>query len=232
MYGDTVRTFSQIGNVRRFKVGYAALEDRGAPEATLMLVSGEPGLGKSSTAQWFAAQQGLQYVVVKKKPTPGYVMNDILRSMGVEAPFSSEAKFNLIIRQMAKLQKGLVVDEVENGLLDGAAVIDQLRIIGDATELPIVMVGREYVASKLAKYNHIEQRITSAVPFKPLVAADFRTLLDDFKIQADADVPDALVKATKGSVRLGLNELKRLRNWTKINKGKPVNADLVGKVAN
>lgn len=232
MYGETVPTFSRIGNVKRFMQGYAALEDRGAPEATLMLVSGEPGLGKSSTARWFAAQQGMQYVVLKAGATPGWTMNDILRSMGQQAPSRNEERFNLIIRQMAKLQKGLVVDEAENGLADSAKVIDQLRIIGDATELPIILVGREFVGQKIARFNAIEQRITSAVTFKGLTAPDFGTLLADFEIPAAADVPAALAKTTQGSVRRGMNELRRLQTWSRMNKGKPVTADLVGQAGN
>lgn len=232
MYGETIPTFSKIGNVKRFLQGYAALEDRGAPEATLMLVTGEVGLGKSSTARWFAVQQGLQYVVLKAGATPGWVMTDILRSMGVQAPQKGEDRFNLIIRQMAKLQKGLVIDEVENGLDHGGKVVDQLRIIGDATELPIIMVGREYVGQRLARYSAVNSRITSTVAFKPLVAADFATLLQDFKIAADADVAAALVKATNGSLRLGMNELRNLQKWSQLNKGKAVSADLVGKAGN
>ena len=49
--------FVQTSNVNRFLAAVAALEGRGAPEASLCLVQGDAGLGKTKTGAWWAVQQ-------------------------------------------------------------------------------------------------------------------------------------------------------------------------------
>ena len=48
------RTFVKTTNASRFLSGVQALNQRGAEEACLVVVDGEPGLGKSAVIQWWA----------------------------------------------------------------------------------------------------------------------------------------------------------------------------------
>ncbi|WP_374467427.1 AAA family ATPase [Ferrovibrio sp.] len=227
MYGANVSTFVRVGNVKKFLGGISALEERGAPEATLMVVAGEVGLGKSSTARWYAVQNRLPYVVMKPQATPGWLLDDLCRAMGLQPPRYAKDRFNLIIQHMAKTNRGIVIDEVEHALANAGAALEQLRAIGDATELPIILVGREYVGQKIARIPAVKSRVTSTVTFQAVTREDFGQLLTAFGLNVQGDVASRLVKATGGSMRLGMNELRRLRDWSDQNKGKPVTPDLI-----
>ncbi len=45
--------FVKTKNVKHFLTGIANLSTRGAQEACLMIVDGQPGLGKTSTVNWW-----------------------------------------------------------------------------------------------------------------------------------------------------------------------------------
>ena len=48
--------FVKTKNVKRFLTGIADLSTRGAQEACLMIVDGQPGLGKTQTVNWWAVR--------------------------------------------------------------------------------------------------------------------------------------------------------------------------------
>lgn len=227
MYRENVAPFVKIGNVKSFLHGLEALEERGAPEATLMVVSGQVGLGKSSTLRWHAAQNRLPYVVMKPNASAAWLLDDLCRAMGLQPPRGAKDRFNLIIGHMAKTGKGVVVDEIEHGLANAGQALEQLRAIGDATELPIIMAGREFVLQKIARIPAVQSRVTSTVHFQPLTRDDFAMLLAAYGVECKGDVAGRLVAKTDGLARTGMNEIRRLIEWRRVNKGQAVTPELI-----
>ncbi|MFN6984220.1 MAG: ATP-binding protein, partial [Rhizobium oryzihabitans] len=80
-------TFVETSNVKRFLSALSALEDRGAQEACLAVVDGEPGLGKTTTLKNWVAQSGWVYLRAKKEWKSGWMMNELLEALPVKPPY-------------------------------------------------------------------------------------------------------------------------------------------------
>ena len=61
--------FVKTKNVKHFLTGIANLSTRGAQEACLMIVDGQPGLGKTSTVNWWAVRNECIYLRAKRMDT-------------------------------------------------------------------------------------------------------------------------------------------------------------------
>lgn len=206
MYGK-VPCFAETSNTKRFKEGLRRLEMRGAPESTILLVSGKVGLGKTRTVRHHAVQRSLPYVRLKPEATVGWMLAEICDAMGLEPPHGRPARFEIICEN---LKKGLIADEIENGLERRGACIDMLRQIGEETELPIVLVGREKAAQAVARYPQIYSRVTAVVQYQSMLPEDYQAVADAYGIKLDRAAAVAMEKLAQGTMRLGMNAIKTL----------------------
>ena len=74
--------FAITSNVERFMDGVQTVDERGASEASMLLVTGDPGYGKTSTVQWWAAQNGAIYLRAKASYTPHWIMSELVKEIG------------------------------------------------------------------------------------------------------------------------------------------------------
>lgn len=217
--------FVKTANVKRFLAGIGQLEERGAPEASLMLVSGDAGHGKSRTAAWWSVQSGLNacFIRLKAAATPHWLLTDLVRELNETAPaHSCEKLFAQAIGVLVTDPRPIVVDEIEAGLKD-IRVIETLRDISDVAEVPVVMVGREYVGGALRRHSQIDSRISARVDFHPVTAADVDllaaelcqvTIAEDLRAHIHAEsggrvrnVVKALANAERAARRKGKDEI-------------------------
>lgn len=203
-------SFAQTSNVRAFQQAVAVLERRGAPEASFALVTGEPGHGKSRIGQWWATQQRAAFIRLKTRSTPLWFFTELARKLGETAPAWRWRDLSAqVIELQARNPTPIVVDEVEHGLRDNAAVIEALRDVTDLTDTPVLLLGREHVPSALRAHKQIWTRISSHVVFGPLSLEDvslcFETLSE---VEAAPDVIVEIHAQSEGRVRLVLNAIK------------------------
>ncbi len=108
----------------------------------------------------------------------------------------------------------IVLDEVENAL-ENIKVLHAVRDISDMVEVPVVLIGREYVWDKLKRHGPIRSRIGERAFFGPLTLGDVRLcaeeLLVDLKI--DAHLVNELHAQSDGLVRKLLNGLKNIERY-------------------
>ncbi len=227
MYGDTKHEFVKTSNVKRFEQGVLRLEQRGAPESTLMVVGGNVGLGKSGTGQWFAAQQGYPYVRLKPEAKPGWLLGDVCAAMAMHAAAKLEQRFKDIARTMVKRRVGLVVDEVEHGLANAGATLEMVRALGDDTEQPIILIGRGHVKSSIQSIDAVWSRVSAVVDFEQLTPEDLALLAKAHGLVADPRVATAMCSKVEGSMRLTMNLLKRLRATAERARSAVITAEMV-----
>lgn len=215
--------FVKTANVQAFLAGLNQLEERGAPEASMMLVSGDAGYGKSRTAQWWSVQTGEAcFIRLKAASTPHWVLTDLVRELNQDAPERTcEKLFAQAVGALVQNPRPLVIDEVESGLHD-IKVIETLRDIADTTEVPVVMVGREYVAAHLKRYRQIDSRISARVDFQPVGEADVALLARELcEVTLAPDLIKRIGAASGGLVR---NVMKALANAERAAKRKSKSA--------
>lgn len=205
---------SGITNVQRFMGAFSALLERGASESCIMLVDGEPGLGKTQTARWWSAQRGAWRVRAQEKWTQSWLLADLYRAMtGRDAPHrDGKSLFRAVIETIGHHQASMasrgqqpviVIDEVDHAIRAGKVVTETLRGITDLTEIPTVLVGMDELGALFAKKNpQLWSRISQRVTFDKLSLDDTRKIIAGIaEVTLADDLTAFLHGACKGYTR-------------------------------
>ena len=202
--------FVETSNVRRFAQALGQVESRGAAEACLMVVDGQPGQGKTTVMRHWATQTGSIYLRAKKEWTPCWLMRELLGELGMAAPHSFERQFAQALQLLADRQAdaqltgqpfGIVVDEADH-VARSARIMETLRDISDTLELPVILVGMGRVRDALVRFPQVASRIGQYVRFEPADEKDVRRLLDGLcEVKVADDLAAYVHKVTRGFTR-------------------------------
>lgn len=191
--------FVKTSNVLRFDAALSALRKRGASEACIVVVDGEPGLGKTSTLSKFVTQQPAIYLRAKKEFRPSWFLNELLRKMRQEPPHSFEKKYALALQSLGQRQKAaitadqtfaLILDEADH-ISANARIMETIRDLSDMIEMPVILVGMGKIRNNLVRYPQIASRISQYVKFEAATLEDVRLFFDE---KCDVPVADDLVE--------------------------------------
>ncbi|PYE87531.1 AAA family ATPase [Phyllobacterium leguminum] len=191
--------FVETSNVKRYQGALAALEQRGAQEACLVVVDGLPGLGKTTTLKHWVAQNGCVYLRAKKEWTPAWFMNELLESLRVHPPHAFAKKYAKALEELALRQDaammgrrafGLVIDEADH-VSNKPSILETIRDISDMIELPTVLVGMGKVNDHLGRFPQVASRVSQRVRFEKMTEADVKALV---AARCEVPVADDLIK--------------------------------------
>ena len=79
------KSFVKTENYARFTAGVKAVEQRGAAEAGMMLVHGQPGFGKSHIVSRWAEDAGAIFLRANVDMTPKYFLTELCRALNIPA---------------------------------------------------------------------------------------------------------------------------------------------------
>ena len=89
--------FAITSNADRFLAAMKALEKRGASEASWVLLTGLPGLGKTELVEWWALRHDALYLRAKSAWTPRAAMAELAERLGIAPSKKSGELFGQII---------------------------------------------------------------------------------------------------------------------------------------
>lgn len=228
------KKFAMTSNVQRFLAGIDAAEERGAGEAGMLLVYGEPGYGKSRTAKWWALRKEVNAIFLtgKKSWTPHWALTDLVSELGEIPERANERLYAQAFRALSRTHQAIVIDEAENTLTDRAAVLDTFRGLTDFLETTLVLVGTGDLAKGIPRYRQISSRIADKVQFLPATVADVGMLCRELcEVGVADDLAEEIHYHTDGRVREVLNAIDRVERFGKNNKKSLVSLpDMVGQV--
>jgi len=185
MKTDYVKT----ANVAAFAGALARLKDRASGVPGLALVRGDPGLGKTRAAIWWVAtNEDAVYLRANALMTPRWMLEELAAELGEEPARRSSELFRQCQANLKERSRMVLVDEVDF-LLRDPRLIETLRGLHDSTGAPIVMIGMNGVEKKLARYKHINDRVSEVVHFRELSLNDVRLIADklcEVKLAPDA----------------------------------------------
>ena len=78
------KAFVKTENYARFAAGVKAVEQRGAAEAGMMLVYGQPGYGKSHIVYRWAEEAGAVYLRANVDWTPKYFLVELCKALNID----------------------------------------------------------------------------------------------------------------------------------------------------
>jgi DNA transposition AAA+ family ATPase len=197
-----------ISNYERFRTGMTAVETRGAAEASLMLVTGPAGFGKSQTVDYWAVQNNAAYLRAKVEWTPRYFMTELAETLKIDSRGRAKDIFGRIAGVLGGQQIPLVIDEVEHCLRNNAEVLEAVRDLSDLTEVTVILVGMDQVQAKIARHAQISSRIAKVVEFAPATPEDVTELCKQLaEVSIESDLVAEILRQSGGRVREIMNAI-------------------------
>jgi DNA transposition AAA+ family ATPase len=216
--------YAETENYTRLLAAVQAVEQRAAREAGLIVVTSEPGYGKTRAVQRFAVQHGAVYLRAMTHWTPHIALAALVRRLGAAPEFGRE---RLLRQAMALLSadgglKAVILDEAEH-LLRDTQVLETVRDLSDSLENVVVLVGMERLRTTLQRYPQVSSRVARAVTFQPASLEDVALLCRELaEVPIGADVVEELHRRCQGRPRVAINAIKRVEERARANRLKTV----------
>lgn len=232
--------FVQNSNYVRFLQAVKAVEQRGARESGILLVSGEPGLGKSRAVDKWAVDNKAVYFRAVENMKHGFLLKSLSLAMGIDfderdgrgkrlypagaTNAELQARLTGLIGQH---QRPIVIDEAQKLLGSSTTLLEVIRDISDLTEVMVVYVaGVASFARDLAKHRQISSRIFREVPFDVQSEQDVALFCKQLaEIDIDRDLVAELHRQSGGVIRLVVNGINTIERIAKANGMKVATTD-------
>lgn len=214
-----------LSNVSRFLDGTRAVANRGAREASWLLVEGMPGLGKTGTLTWYGLKQNAAFIRAKAGWTPHWLLTDLADVLRVNSRIrSTEELFKAVMPELMirANQDGLVliVDEIDHAAKD-AKVLETLRDLTDASELPLIAVGMKGAQPLLRRFPQISSRLADVVTFQPATVADVKLICAELsEVSIADDLAEEIQQRTGGLLREVKTAIGRIEHKFRRERGK------------
>lgn len=226
--------FVETSNVKRFLAALTALEKRGAAEACLMVVDGQPGLGKTTALHRWASQTAGIYLRAKKEWTPSWLLNDLLAEFRIAPGHSYQKRYAQALEALLQRQASLalqkctfavVIDEADH-ISRSARIMESIRDFSDMGDIVFVLVGMGKVRDNLTAFPQVASRVAQYVRFENATREDVKAF---YATRCEVPVADDVIEFThrvtggfNREVVEALASVKRIGKRNGAGAGKPV----------
>lgn len=210
------KLFVKTHNVKRFIGLMNNLIDKSNEIPKMGLVYGDPGLGKTQTAVWWATKNDAVYVRAQNKMTNKWLLEKIVYELG-ESP--SRKMADLIEQCISHLRlkpQVIIIDEVDY-LINRMKIVETLRDLHDLTGAPVVLIGMQESKTKLGKYRHLYDRISEIIEFKPFSKEDVEVIVEELSEIKISDEAREIFFEKKNRFRQIIKGIALLENLAKTN---------------
>lgn len=214
--------FVETRNYHRFMEGMDALDARGSAECRLVVVDGQPGLGKTTILSRWAAEEECIYLRAKADWGPYWMLGELLTEMGQVPPHGHEARFRACLAALAKrlqtaqvtgAQFAIVVDEADYVSVKGK-LVDAVRDLADLSQVPVILVGMGRIRDALTRFPQTASRISRYVRFEPADLDGVSSFLaQKCEIPVAPDLAGFVHRATGGFNREILEAIKSIERF-------------------
>lgn len=182
--------FARTSNVTRFCAAMERLGKRDDALPGMALVFGEPGLGKTRTALWWALQNGGVFIRTKKLMSGRWLLEEIVAELGESPAYRTSDLFRQCVEQLLSRPRTLIIDEVDYLAYD-ARVLETLRDLHDVAGTPLIFIGMDKADKKLNRYRHLYDRFVEVVRFRPLTRDDVASVAEQLcEVRLTGDAVD------------------------------------------
>lgn len=199
------QVFVKTQNVKNFIAVMDKLQNRSQGVPGMALVYGEPGLGKTQTAVWWAVHNNAVFIRSTNLMSGRWLLEELVEELGEVPYYRSADLFKQVIRQLSEEPRPIIVDEIDYLITDSKA-IETLRDIYDKTNNPIIMMGMGLADKKLMRYRHLYDRFSEILKFDAFTQDDVSSIITHM----------AEVEITEKAKKLIYSETNRFRQIVRL----------------
>jgi hypothetical protein len=220
----------KTSNYERFRVAIAALEQRGAPEASMLLVVGDPGFSKSIIVNKWAIDSQAIYLRAKTDWTPPRFLRALAFELGVERDGRADLLLERVTAAIARQRTPIVIDEVQHTIARRARTLEAIRDISDLTETIVILIAGEVrVQDRIALFPQIASRIHQVVNFQAASLDDVSACCAQMaEVEIAHDLVDEIHKQSGGRMRHVVNAIALIERAARRSGKKKVEASDFG----
>lgn len=211
-----------LSNETRFLTALKEIGQRGAPEASWVLVEGDPGYGKSKLLwRHLMRNRAARPAMIRAKAdwTPKWMLTELADVMGVERKRTTENLMRAILEDLMEKQSRpgfcIMVDEIDHAARN-VKVLESLRDLTDTSECILIASGMRGISSKLKAHSQIHSRIDQFVEFLPATVKDVRLMCDGLsEVKIADDLVEEIQRRTQGRLRIAMGCIARVEAFGK-----------------
>ena len=214
------KLFVKTRNVKNFIGLINNLIDKSNEVPKMGLIYGDPGLGKTQTAVWWATKNDAVYVRAQNKMTCRWLLEKIVYELGESPSRKMAHTIEQCITHLRLKPQVIIIDEVDY-LINRHRIVETLRDLHDLTGVPIVLIGMQEAKTKLGKYRHLYDRISEIIEFKPFSKDDLNVIVEELsEIKITDEVKEIFFEKTNRFRQLikGISLLENLAKTNGLNK--------------
>lgn len=206
--------YVNTSNHNRFMAGVGAVENRGSSEACILLMTGNPGTGKTTTVDHWGATTYAILIDGVPGMSLAYIRDYLARETNTFAR-SKFAQYEATVDFFRRSRYPIIFDEAQHGLPNKGECIEYLRRIAERAEVPLVLVCHTSEKHRFSEERmaHIATRVSAVVELKPANLEDCTSYLNELcEVMVDAAVAEQVFKQSGGRFRLMANAGKTLES--------------------
>lgn len=211
-------TFAMTSNVELFVALANSLESRDRGVDGMGLVFGEPGLGKSRTAIWYADKIAAVYYRAKEHTTLRSLLEGIVIELGQAPMYRTSDLYGQAKECLRDLPRMVIVDEIDYLAGQGKG-LQTLRDLADETGAPVLMIGMLDSERKLKRFSHLYDRLLAHIMrFKPLSEEDVAKFAGQVcEVGMDDSAISEIYRVSGGKLRKIIAEIYKVERIARAN---------------
>lgn len=213
-----------------FKSFYSAMDliRKATGDPVLLVIHGETGRGKTTTAQKYSAEESCVYCRSKKGWKELWMLRDLSFELGIQPISNRKANcFDGVVAELRKNPRPVFIDEADKL---SEALFEWIRDLADLSFAPFILLGEPELLFMMKKHRRLWSRVLRAVEFGPITAQDilfFSQKASDIVLSGDQGV--AIQTACNGDFRAIRRVLLHVESTLSVNKSFSANSG--GKVS-
>ena len=199
--------FVETSNYRQFMAAVAAVENRGSPEACILLLTGDPGTGKSCTVDNWGAQRDAIYL----EGVPGMSLAFLRDYLADQTGIVGHGKFGQykgMVEFFRSNHQPIILDEAQHGLPNKAECIEYLRRIAEQANTLLVLICHTSEKHRFGEHRlaHVATRVSAAPELKTASVDDCLVYLTALcEVSVDHSIAQLVHAQSGGRYRLMSN---------------------------
>lgn len=166
----------------------------------MLLVIGEPGLGKTEAALHYCAMNSAILIRTLELMSGPWLLRTIVSELGASPYHRSDKNISLICELLVNKPRVVIFDEVDR-FTRKPEILETLRDIHDLTRAPIVFIGEGGADKKLIQNRRLYRRFVEVIRFEKLNVDGVRHFLSEMSdVKFEDGAVEKIAADTNGKI--------------------------------